>query len=512
MPANTDSPNPQIAAVEMRGITKQFGTLRANHDVDLTLKVGQIHALLGENGAGKSTLSKVLYGLYQPDTGTISVYGKPVRLTSPADAINAGIGMVTQHFSLVPSFTVTENIVLGLENGLTLDREAAAKRIKAISQQYSLKIDPHATVRHLAVGEQQRVEILKQLYRNCRVLILDEPTAVLTPQESDALFVELKLLVAQGLSILFISHKLDEITNHCHEVTVLRLGQVVYSGPVGDLSTADLARQMVGRDVVSSTTTAQEAGGVVLDVRGVSVRDQRGVSLLRDIDLSIRAGEIVGMAGVAGNGQRELGEVLSGLRKVTAGTVSVRGQDLTNANPEKIAGSSVGRIPEDRLLGIVGTMSVAYNLALEHLHDFTRNGVVDQPHINSHAADLIKEYQIKAQPNDQARRLSGGNIQKIILARTLSRKPAFILAAQPTRGLDIGATEYVHDKLRQARHDGAAVLLISEDLDEIMKLADRIVVMYAGQIMGSVPAAEATRERIGLLMGGQKQTSEVTHG
>jgi ABC-type uncharacterized transport system ATPase subunit len=497
-------------AVEMRGIVKQFGPLIANNGIDFTLGERQIHALLGENGAGKSTLSKILYGLYQPDQGEIRVFGQPVRLASPADAIANGIGMVTQHFSLVPTFTVTENIILGLSNGLQLDRGKATERIEEIAARYKLRVDPRAVVRQLAVGEQQRVEILKALYRDCRVLILDEPTAVLTPQESDALFVELKLLVQQGLSIIFISHKLEEVINHCDMVTVLRDGKVIATEPAAGTSAAILARQMVGRETATPTRdTISVAGEPILRVENLNLSDKSGVALLRDINLTIGTGEIVGLAGVAGNGQRELSEILGGVQRATSGRVLVKNQDLTNAGISRISRAGVGRIPEDRLQGIVGSMSVELNLALAHLDEFTRGGVLDQRAIQQHAETLIRDYQIKARPNDPARRLSGGNIQKVILARTLSRNPALIIAAQPTRGLDVGATEYVHERLREQRKRGAAILLISEDLDEVLKLADRVVVMHAGEIMGDLLVADATVDRLGMLMGGVK---EAVHG
>ncbi len=499
-------------AVEMRGITKRFGAVIANNGIDFTLGEREIHALLGENGAGKSTLSKILYGLYQPDDGKIYVHGQPVHLASPADAIAIGIGMVTQHFSLVPSFTVAQNVILGLNNGLKLDLGGVVIRLSEIAGRYGLRVDPTAPVRSLAVGEQQRVEILKALYRNCRVLILDEPTAVLTPPESDALFAELKVLVAQGLSIIFISHKLEEVVDHCDRVTVLRDGRMVATEPVQSTSTVKLARQMVGRDMATPTRETAAPGEPVLRVTALTLKGKRGIPLLQDINMTIHAGEIVGLAGVAGNGQRELSEVLSGLQRATSGRVEVNGQDLTNADISRIARAGIGRIPEDRLQGIIGSLSVALNLALEHLDQFTHAGVLDQKGIREHAERLIAAYQIKAQPGDLARRLSGGNIQKIILARTLSREPVLIVAAQPTRGLDVGATEYVHDRLREQRRRGAAILLVSEDLDEILKLSDRVIVMHSGQIMGDLPVESATVERLGMLMGGVRERGARTNG
>ncbi len=491
-------------AVELRGITKQFGALTANDGIDLTLHAGRIHALLGENGAGKSTLSKILYGLYQPTAGAILIDGAAVRFASPADAIHAGIGMVTQHFALVPNFTVTENVILGLHEGALLQRDKARARVRKVAERYGLRINPDAKVGKLAVGEQQRVEILKALYRDCRVLILDEPTAVLTPHESDALFLELKTLVAQQLAVVFISHKLEEVIAHCDEVTVLRAGRVVAQHAVGDTDAALLAREMVGRELLTPERAphSETQGAPVLQLHDLTLRDARGVNLLAGVNLTVNAGEIVGLAGVAGNGQRELADVLSGMRQASAGSYRMNGSDLTHADAQTITRAGVGRIHEDRFKSIIGQMSVAYNLAFEDLARFTRNGVLDQNAIRQNAEALISEYEIKAQPGSRIGRLSGGNIQKVVLARTLSRHPALVIAAQPTRGLDVGAIEYVHGKLREARANGAAVLLISEDLDEILKLSDRIAVMSAGRIVGEVASADATLEHLGMLMGG----------
>jgi len=490
--------------VELIDITKQFGALTANAGIDLMLHEGRIHALLGENGAGKSTLSKILYGLYQPTTGTILIDGATVRFASPADAIRAGIGMVTQHFALVPNFTVTENVILGLHEGVLLQRDKARARVCKVAESYGLRIDPDAQVGKLSVGEQQRVEILKALYRDCRVLILDEPTAVLTPRESDALFLELKTLVAQQLAVVFISHKLDEVIAHCDEVTVLRAGRVVAQHAIRDTDAASLAREMVGRDLLmpERAPRAESTGAPVLHLYDLTLRDARGVNLLAGVNLSVNTGEIVGLAGVAGNGQRELADVLSGMQTASAGSYRMNGQDLTHANAQTITRAGVGRIHEDRFKSIIAGMSVAYNLAFEDLARFTRNGVLDQKAIRQNAEALIAEYEIKAQPGSRVGRLSGGNIQKVVLARTLSRQPLLVIAAQPTRGLDVGAIEYVHGKLREARANGAAVLLISEDLDEILKLSDRIAVMSAGRIVGEVAAADATLEQLGMLMGG----------
>ncbi len=489
----------------MRGIVKRFGPVVANNGVDLAVGVGEVLALLGENGAGKSTLMKILYGLYQPDAGEIRLGGEPAILRSPADAIARGVGMVSQHFSLVPTFTVAENIALGDEGGLAFNRGAAEAAVRATADRYGLAIDPAARVGGLSVGEQQRVEILKALHRHARVLILDEPTAVLTPQEASALFGVLKQLVAQGLSVIFSSHKLDEVLAVADRVTVLRDGRSVGGAPTAGASPASLAELMVGRPTFGVTRGAGgEVGAPVLELREVHAHNDRGRPALRGISLDVRAGEVLGVAGVAGNGQAELAEVISGMRRLQAGQVLLGGRDLAGAGAAEVAEAGVGRIPEDRHTGVVGDLSVADNLALEHLHEFTRRGLLDRAAIQSQARLLIAEYNIKALPSSPARTLSGGNMQKVILARVLSRRPKLVVASEPTRGLDVGATEYVRGKLLEQRARGAAVLLISEDLDEILALSDRIAVIFAGQIIGAVPAAAATAEQLGLMMAGRE--------
>jgi general nucleoside transport system ATP-binding protein len=493
-------------AVQMVGITKQFGPLIANNKVDFELKKGEVHALLGENGAGKTTLMRILYGLYKADSGEIRVNGKPVQIYSPKDAIANGIGMVSQHFTLVHPLSVAENVVLGFNPGMTLDPKQVNRDVDQAARKFGVDVNPSALVRHLSVGERQRVEILKALYRNINVLIMDEPTAVLVPQEVDVLFETLNRLREGGLSVVFISHKLYEVMTICDRITVLRDGKCIGTVNKKDSTERSLARMMVGRDTFGVQRDSEPCSGKPqLRVQQVTAKDKKGLLALKDVSLEVCEGEILGVAGVSGNGQTELASVLSGTLKPESGRVLLGEQDITHLDPQSITKAGVGRIPEDRHAGVVGEMTVSENLVLEHLDDFLKHGVLDRKKIKEHAEAMIKEYQIKATPSIQTRKLSGGNMQKVILARALHTQPRVILASQPTRGLDIGATEYVRNKLIEQREKGAAVLLISEDLEEIRSISDRIAVIYEGRIVGILPCNDATEEVLGLMMSGAKE-------
>ncbi|MHB0924436.1 MAG: ABC transporter ATP-binding protein [Bellilinea sp.] len=489
---------------EMLGITKTFGDLVANDKVDFQLRKGEIHALLGENGAGKTTLMRILYGLYHQDTGTIKIEEKPVDIRSPKDAIANGIGMVTQHFALVPPLSVAENVVLGYTDSFVLNRAAIEEKVGDAAKRFGIHIDPKSLVRHLAVGQRQRVEILKALYRNARILILDEPTAVLVPQEVDALFETLNRLKTEGLSVIFISHKLYEVTQITDRVTVLRDGKLIGTVNTADVNQSALAAMMVGRETFGVTRQTETLGEnkVTLQINSICVNNDQGLKALTNISLDVNAGEILGIAGVGGNGQKELAEALCGVRTCSSGSIHLMGEELLGRTPAQFTQAGMGRIPEDRHEGMVADLTVTENLALEHLNEYTKNGVLNHKAIRLQAEKLIDQFQIKAQPNDSVRTLSGGNMQKVLLARVLSRNPKALIVPQPTRGLDVGATEYVRQQLLEQRNRGAAVLLISEDLDEILALSDRIAVIYEGEIVGIMAADEATPERLGLLMSG----------
>ncbi len=499
-------------AVEMRGIVKRFPGVLANDRVDFDLREGEVHALLGENGAGKSTLMNVLAGLYKPEEGSIFVQGQRVSLNSPRDAIAHGLGMVHQHFMLVPSQTVTENILLGLdEPRFMLSLPEQDKKVLALQEQYGLKVDPKAKIWQLSVGEQQRVEILKMLYRGARVLIMDEPTAVLTPQEVRELFVTLRSMTQRGHSIIFISHKLDEVLAIANRVTVLQHGRVTAAGvSAKSVTKAELARLMVGRDVVFSLDKELVTPGAVsLSIENVTAENDRGLPALRGLSLQIQSGEIVGIAAVAGNGQTELAQVITGMRRCTSGRVVACGEVVSNSPPRRAIERGVSHVPEDRAgVGSSPSLSVADNIIMKSYRQapFASGWVLNRPVIRQTAEKLKHEYDIAAPTIDtEARLLSGGNLQKMILAREMSCLPKIMVAAQPTRGLDVGAIEAVHRLLLQEREQGAAILLISEELDEIMSLSDRIVVMYEGQIMGELSAAEADLDKIGLMMAGTRK-------
>ncbi len=497
--------------VELRGITKRFPGVLANDKVDFDVRAGEIHALLGENGAGKSTLMRVLYGLYPAEEGEILINEQPAKIKSPTDALRYGIGMIHQHFQLVSAFTVAENIALGLPSsrGLMLDLDVVSRRILELGERYGLKVDPHALVWQLAVGQQQRVEILKALYRDAALLILDEPTAVLTPQEVDDLFVTLRRLAETGHALIFISHKLHEVMAISNRVTVLRDGRVVGSIATKATSEKELARMMVGRDVVThwekaSTTSAEK----ILRVENLGALNDKGLPAVKNLSLDVHAGEIVGIAGVSGNGQRELAETIFGLRRAESGAVTVDGRDLTNHPPADVIAAGVAFIPEERMtMGVIRDFSVQENAILEtHAQPpMSHNTFQDFGKIEEHCSRLVREYDVKTPTLDTpVKSLSGGNIQKLIMARELERHPKLLLAAQPTRGVDIGATEYIHRRLIEQRAQGTAILLISEDLDEVLALADRVAVMYEGEIVGIVPPNTPVDD-LGLMMAGAKR-------
>lgn len=499
-----------INAVEMYNIHKRFGTVIASNGVNFSVKQGEIHALLGENGAGKTTLMRMLYGLYRADKGEIRIFGQPADIKSPKDAIQLGVGMVTQHFALVPPLSVTENIILGYTDSFQLNMDAAHQKVAAASKKFGVAVNPTALVKNLSVGQRQRVEILKALYRNAKILILDEPTAVLIPQEIDQLFESLARLRESGLSVIFISHKLNEVMTITDRVTVLRGGIAVGTVKTADSTPAELAKMMVGRETFGvQKASAVHRGKVMLQLQNIAAMDNKGLPALKNISLDVHTGEIVGLAGVSGNGQSELSDVLAGIRPSSGGRIILDGQDVTNAGAAKMMTAGIGRIPEDRHKSVVSEMTVAQNMALEHLSPFIERGLLNHKSIRQHAEKLIADYQIKASPGDKIRTLSGGNMQKVILARVLERNPKAIVVAQPTRGLDVGATEYVRQRLLNQRDRGAAILLISEDLDEILELSDRIAVIYEGEIMGILPAEKATPEQMGLLMSGVR--GEVQH-
>jgi len=499
----------RIDSLEMRGITKRFPGVLASDHVDFDVKSGEVHALLGENGAGKSTLMKILYGLYHPDEGEVLLNGKPVSISSPNDSINLGIGMIHQHFMLVQTLTVAENVALGLPSsrGALTDLDFVSKRILELADIYGLKIDPSAYIWQLSVGQQQRVEIIKALYRGAALLILDEPTAVLTPQEVDELFIIMRQMVKDGHALIFISHKLHEVVEISNRVTVLRDGRKIGTRPTSETTKQDLANWMVGREVGFSPDRGEvKIGEVRLKLEQVASGSDRGTPGLRGVSLIVHSGEILGIAGVSGNGQRELAESITGLRKVTGGKVHLEGKDITNLAPGEITDRMLSYIPEERMRdGMIKEFTVAENMILREHHKmpYSRYGFLKLRDISSHADELIKQFRVKTPSQEtHAKNLSGGNIQKVVLAREISREPRAIIAAQPTRGLDIGATEYVREQLLLERRKGTAILLISEDLDEILALSDRIAVIYEGQIMDIVPRAEATPEKLGLLMAG----------
>lgn len=495
--------------VVMKGITKIFPGVRANDNINFDLKKGEIHVLLGENGAGKTTLMNILYGMYQPDAGEIYVNGKKVTMKSPSDAIKCGIGMVHQHFMLVHNFSVAENIILGMEprKGMNIDMKKAVQDVEKLANTYGFKISPNEIIEDITVGQQQKVEILKALYRGADILILDEPTAVLTPQEIEELGIILKNLVNEGKSIILITHKLKEVMSMSDRVTIVRRGKVIDTLKTSETNIEELAELMVGRKV-SLMVDKKPASPkeTVLKIENLKALDQRGVQALKGINLEVRAGEILGIAGVDGNGQSELIEVITGLRKPTEGKVIIKGKDITGKSAKDVIESGISHIPEDRhKRGLILQYSLAENAVLG-IHDkqpFAKGIIIDYAKVKDYARKLIKDFDVRT-PSEEvnASSLSGGNQQKMVVAREIAKDPDLLIAAQPTRGLDVGAIEYIHKRLVEERDRNKAVLLISLELDEIMSLSDRIAVIYDGKIVGVLDAKDATENELGLLMAG----------
>jgi simple sugar transport system ATP-binding protein len=498
-------------AVELKNVDKAFYGVKANSHVDFELARGEVHALLGENGAGKSTLCSILAGLYRPDAGEMLMDGEPVHFKNPKEALAAGVGMIYQHFRLVPNLTVAENFALGHpDTGIRLNQKELQGAAEELAERYGLPVDPSARIWQLSVGEQQRVEILKLLYRNAKVLILDEPTAVLTPQEAEALFTTMRQMADEGRSVIFVSHKLHEVKQVSDRVTVLRHGETVGGVATADAEPEDLARMMVGRDLVLPTRSEEtDIGPVMLDVKDLRVDSDRGLEAVRGVTFDVKSGEIVGIAGVSGNGQRELALGIVGLRSPTSGTVEIDGSDVTNDTALAHIRSGIGYVPQNRLgMGLAPGLTTVENLALKAFRDppYSKRGRLVPSAFRKEGTRQIEQYDIRGvRPGLPIRLLSGGNLQKALIAREVEMEPKVLILRSPTRGLDVGATEAVRNLTLEERRRGVAVLLISEDLDELLALSDRLLVFYEGQIVGEMRADEATAERLGLLMAGQSE-------
>lgn len=513
---HTSHMDPNTVVIEMKEIVKKFGNFTANDHVNLTVHKGEVHAILGENGAGKSTLMNVLYGLYRPTSGTIAINGREVVLTSPKHAIELGIGMVHQHFMLIQPFTVTENIVLGVEpkKGIVLDKAEARKRVVELSEKYGMKVDPDAKIEDISVGMQQRVEILKVLYRGADTLILDEPTASLTPQEIDELMEIIRNLTADGKSVILITHKLKEITACSDYCTIIRAGKYIQTVKVGEVDENKLAALMVGHDVnFVVDKQEQKPGETALEVKDLHAKDYRDVEILKGLNLKVRKGEIVGLAGVDGNGQTELVEILTGLKKAESGQITMLGQDVFNKTPKEIFDAGISSIPADRQKhGLILDFSIEDNLILQHFdkEPFSKKGILNRKEIRTNATELMEKFDVRPRNSEAkpAGTLSGGNQQKVIIAREVTNDKDLLIAVNPTRGLDVGAIEFVHKYIVEQRNKGRAVLLVSFELDEIMSLSDRIEVIFDGQIIGSVNGSDADEKELGFMMAGGKQNEK----
>ncbi|MGE0074847.1 MAG: ABC transporter ATP-binding protein [Sphaerochaetaceae bacterium] len=494
--------------IEMLNIRKEFPGIVANDNITLQVEKGEIHAILGENGAGKSTLMSILFGLYHADRGTIKVRGEEVHIASPNDATDLGIGMVHQHFQLVQTFTVTENIILGKEGGFVLDRKSAAKKIKALSEQYGLSVNPDSVIEDITVGMQQRVEILKMLYRDAEILIFDEPTAVLTPQEIEELMQIMRNMVKEGKSVILITHKLDEIKAVADRCTIIRRGKMVGVVDVASTSQTKMASMMVGRPVNFKVVKEDmEAGKPVLEVKDLNVLNIKKTPAVKNFSLQVRAGEIVGIAGVDGNGQSELVEAITGLRPIVSGSIYINGADISQASIRERNESGIGHIPEDRQKrGLVMSASLSSNMVIKEYYrePFSKRGILHQDTIDKHAQDICDAFDVRSGEGifSHAGKLSGGNQQKAIVGREMALEPDLIIAVQPTRGLDVGAIEYIHKRLVEHREKGKAVLLVSFELDEIFNLSDRIAVMNSGELVDVVETKQTNEEEVGLMMAG----------